>query len=289
MKSTAGTIGAGGALGGHGALGVIGNALVQDRLYRYLKHQRLHPALIFSGAKSGAKLAIAKNGAKMLFCLRSTSNLPFCGSCSVCDRIERDTHPDVWVWSEPEPKDDVIKIEAVREICDRMVLSPVEGDCRICIVDDCHRMTVAAANAFLKTLEEPGRQHYFWLLTSQLGSLLPTLRSRCLEFPFQPEAGHSGTVGSPGPGHQPDRREEFTALFQEFLQLRNPYRVTQRLKEKTDVAAFVHFQQERIRLAVLTDPQWDVIYEFDSWLELEGRLRSNANFGLLLESTLAAK
>ena len=259
-----------------GVLGVLGNGNVQDRLYRYLGSQRIHPTLIFSGPRSDSKLAIVKNAAKMLFCRSTGPNRAFCASCSACDRIERDIFPDVWLWSEPD--EEVIKIEFIREICTRMALTPVEGSCRVCIIDDCHRMNAAAANAFLKTLEEPGQSHYFWLLTSQVGSLLPTLRSRCLEFSFQPEMRRV----------VPDRSAEFDGLYQDFLRSGDPYRVTHKLKEKGDVLAFVHFLQGRVRQEAVADSSWYQIGEFDRLLELEHRLRSNASYGLLLESHLAA-
>lgn len=257
---------------GSGLLGVSGNLRVQTRLSRYLDQERRHPAIIFSGARSEAKLKIVKNGAKRLFCL--SSSRPFCGKCSPCDRIEREMHPDVWVWRESE--EETIKVELVREICHRMALSPIEGKFRIFILEDCHRLTTAAANAFLKTLEEPGLRHYFWLLTSQPGTLPATLRSRCLEFSFQPELD-AGV----------DRRSEFTALFKDFERHRDPYRVSRELKEKNDVLAFVRFQEERLRDLAVRDTSWDPILQFERWLELEGRLRSNANYGLLLETALA--
>ncbi|MBI1859607.1 MAG: hypothetical protein HYR96_01655 [Deltaproteobacteria bacterium] len=259
-----------------GTLGVLGNVTVQDRLFRYLGSQRIHPALIFSGPRSDSKLAIVKNAAKTLFCRLSGPNQAFCGTCSACDRIEREIFPDVWVWRELD--EEIIKIESIREICTRMALSPVEGSCRVCIIDDCHRMNPAAANAFLKTLEEPNQSHYFWLLTSQLGSLLPTLRSRCLEFSFQPDIRRV----------VPDRAAEFDGLYQDFLRSGDPYRVTHKLREKSDVLAFVHYLQARVRQEAVNDSSWYQIHEFERLMELEHRLRSNASYGLLLESHLAA-
>lgn len=259
-----------------GVLGVQGNTTAQDRLYRYLESDRVHPSLIFSGPKSDSKLVIVKNAAKTLFCRSPGENRAFCGSCSACDRIEREIFPDVWVWREPD--EEIIKIEFVREICNRMALSPIEGSCRVCIIDDSHRMNAAAANAFLKTLEEPNPYHYFWLLTSQVGSLLPTLRSRCLEFAFQPEL------------HKPvlDRSAEFEVLYQDFLRSGDPYRVTHKLREKAEVLAFVHFLQGRVRQGAVANSSWYQIHEFDRLMELEHRLRSNASYGLLLESHLAS-
>lgn len=256
-----------------GALGIRGNTLLQERLFRYLSSQRLHPAIIFSGPKSESKLAIAKNGARMLFCREANREIPFCGACSECSRIDREIHPDVWVWR--EPLEEIIKIETVRDICQRMLLSPIEGSCRICIIDDCHRMNAASANAFLKTLEEPSANHHFWLLTSQLGSLLPTLRSRCLEFSCQPE-----------PPRVAERDLEFETLYQDFRRSKDPFRVTHKLREKQDVIAFVHFLQRRLRQSAIPETQWGQLSEWDRLLTLEGQLRSNASYALLLENFL---
>src|SRR3989338_4035841 len=234
-----------------GALGIAGNSFIQDRLYRYMTSQRLHSALIFSGPRSETKLAIIKNCAKMLFCRKYGSGLPFCGSCSECSRIEREIYPDVWVWREPE--EETIKIESIRDICHRMALSPIEGACRICIIDDCHRMNTASANAFLKTLEEPGSNRYFWLLTSQLGSLLPTLRSRCLEFFFQPEL--AGTAMT--------RADEFEALYTDYQRHKNPYHTSNKLRERADCVAFVHFLQQRLRHQAVKTSSLAQIYEWE--------------------------
>lgn len=256
-----------------GLLGIQGNTGTQDRIYRYLASQRLHPAIIFSGPKSDAKLMIVKNGAKMLFCRAATRELPFCGSCSECSRIEREIHPDVWVWR--EPLEDTLKIETIRELCQRMALSPIEGNCRVCIIDDCHRMNTAASNAFLKTLEEPGTRHYFWLLTAQSGSLLPTLRSRCLEFFFQPEPLRPG-----------ERDPEFESLSIEFSRSKDPYLITRKLREKSEAIAFVKFLQKKVRNATIDRPEWEPLENWERLITLEGKLRSNASHGLLLEQFL---
>jgi DNA polymerase III delta' subunit len=259
----------------NGRLGIAGNLPVQERLYHYLLGGRLHPAAILAGDPGSGKLALAKNIAKHLLCKERPPEKAFCAKCSACRRIDGDIHPDVLITREPD--EDIIKIDTVRDICHQMSLTPVEGPVKICIVDECHRMNVASANAFLKTLEEPGPNRFFWLLTSQPGSLLPTILSRCLKFRLRPEAAAAvETVDFP--------------QWDEALQSRDPAALLAALDKKEKVQAFVSFLQKRLRDELITgsprQSAWWLLERFENSLELEARLRSNANYGLMLESFL---
>jgi DNA polymerase III delta prime subunit len=223
--------------------------------------------------------------AKALLCPKRQSLPPFCGACSTCRRIEAGNHPDVlWVG---RGEDDTLKIDTIRELCHQMELTPVEGSCKIAILEDCHRLNTAAANAFLKTLEEPGPGRHFWLLTHQIGSLLPTLVSRCLTFPYaQPET-------------PVDEGEAWADLLDKIATSGDFNALASALKEKDKCLELVHYLQVQWRLCALNpylekNPAgvfqsasfWDALILFDEAVQLEGRLRSNANAGLLLESHL---
>jgi DNA polymerase-3 subunit delta' len=110
-----------------------------------------------------------------------------CVKCSSCVRIARGEHPDVLL-VEPDKSSarPVIKIQVVRELIRQVRFKPYEAARRVIIIDDVESMQTAAANALLKTLEEPSGETIFVLVTAQLAALLPTIRSRCQILRFAP-------------------------------------------------------------------------------------------------------
>jgi len=98
------------------------------------------------------------------------------------------THPD-WIWLEPDraakglPN---ISIEMVRNLQDRMVLNPFEGDRVIGCLFEAEKMRPETANSLLKLVEEPPSHALFVLVTDNLERILPTIRSRCLPVPLGP-------------------------------------------------------------------------------------------------------
>jgi DNA polymerase III delta' subunit len=259
---------------------------MENKLLAYLAGDRVHPSLILAGPGPQAKAKTARRMAKALLCPKRTSLPPFCGACSTCRRIEAGNHPDViWVGSEEE---DTIKIDRVRELCHQMELTPVEGEFKIAVIEDCHRMNTASANAFLKTLEEPAPGRFFWLLTDRVGSLLPTIVSRCLTFHFPPTLENA-----------PSENAEWEKVLTDVVKSGDFNAFAQQLKDKDKCLDLVHYLQVQWRLKALhpyleeqpaqvfqSASFWDALLLFDEAVQLEGRLRSNANPGLLLESHL---
>jgi len=272
-----------------GPLGIPGNLPAQTRLLNYLRGGRIHPAVILAGPAGSGKLSMAKNIARFIFCQKKTPASAFCGKCSPCLRIEKEVHPDVLICR--EESEDIIKIDTVRDFCHQMEISPMEGRAKVCIVDECHRLNPAAANAFLKTLEEPGVDRYFWLLTSQPGNLLPTLLSRCLKFSLVPLTDVSALPGVAD--------LDFDKIWQEFVTTKNAASVTGELTTKEKAHAFVVRLMDHLRGATIApfakvpggspfgaSSEYRRLIQFEAALQLEGRLRSNANYGLMLESFL---
>lgn len=270
-----------------GPLGASGDEATQRRLVRYLKSGRVHPALLWVGPDPQVKLAAAKGMAKALLCRALPEKEAYCGECSPCRRVEKELHPDLILLTDADST--TIKIETVREICHEMQLSAVESGAKVCIIDECHRMTPAAANAFLKSLEEPGERRHFILLTTQPGTLLPTVLSRCIQFHFLPTCEELS-------GGDPKQYEE--ALSQ-FLLTRDTAALRPFADEKSDALGFVHFLQHRLRDAVVSaakgSPSADALggmglygclEAFHEATRLEGRLRSNVNYALMLEHFL---
>ncbi len=257
---------------------------MQKKLVSYVAGDRVHPALILTGPSGASKTETVLQMAQATLCPKRQSLPPFCGKCSTCRRIQAGNHPDVlWIRDEDE---DTIKIDRVREISHQMELTPVEGSHKIAIIDECQRMNAASSNAFLKTLEEPGPGRYFWLLTHQIGSLLPTVVSRCLVFHLP--ATETLKLSAEWDGLLSDVAE--SGDFQGLLQ---------QLKDKDRCVELVQYLQVQWRMAALhphlgQNPSgvfqsasfWESLMLFDEAVQLEGRLRSNANPGLLLESHL---
>src|SRR6185312_2880600 len=148
---------------------------------------RLAHAYLFYGETRVGKLMTAVRLAQALNCEQSsqTETYDSCGRCRSCLQIAARTYPDYFV-IEPDSKAAMpqIKIEQVREIEQQFVYRPLVGERKICLIDDADRLTIGAANALLKTLEEPPGHSLFILVTSRLHALPITIRSRCQALRF---------------------------------------------------------------------------------------------------------
>ena len=137
-------------------------------------------------------MTLAVNIAQAVNCPERDSGAP-CGECSQCQRIARGVHPDVQVigigrGEEDGPARRDIRIDQVREIEGFLNLSAYEGAGKVVIIDGAELMNAAAANALLKTLEEPPAGTVLLLLTANEDALLSTIRSRCRALYLKPLA-----------------------------------------------------------------------------------------------------
>lgn len=148
---------------------------------------RLAHAYLFYGEPKIGKSMTAVRLVQSLNCEQplQTEAQDSCGRCRSCLQIAARTHPDYFV-IEPDPKTATpqIKIDQVREIEQQFVYRPLVGERKICLIDDADRLTIGAANALLKTLEEPPGHSLFILVTSRLHALPITIRSRCQALRF---------------------------------------------------------------------------------------------------------
>ena len=133
-------------------------------------------AYLVLGDPDGPGETLAGQAAAYLLC-RSENEKP-CGNCANCGRVRRLAHPD-YFRIEPEKKSRVIDVESMREMIRNLHRSSYEGGWKVACVRFADRLNQSAANAFLKTLEEPPERTLILLLTDALDAVLPTVVSRC--------------------------------------------------------------------------------------------------------------
>lgn len=151
-------------------------------LRRTLSRGRIAHAYLFAGMDGVGKRTVALAFAKALLCPHVQGG-EACGACPVCARIDRGNHADVIVMA---PEGPFIKIQAVRDLMELMAFRPAEGRRRVIIMDDADRLNIQAANALLKTLEEPPCGHVMILVTARMKQLPATILSRCQRLSFSP-------------------------------------------------------------------------------------------------------
>lgn len=168
---------------------ILGQREPKRRLRRLLETDRLPHALLFSGPEGVGKRRTAEALAAALLCSSPAAGHP-CGTCESCRAFSRGIHPDFFfVVPEAVGKGArSIRIEAMRALGSALARPPELAPRQVALIDDAQRMNEAAANSFLKTLEEPTGDVVFLLVTGMRAALLDTVVSRCLEIPFGPLA-----------------------------------------------------------------------------------------------------
>jgi DNA polymerase-3 subunit delta' len=165
---------------------IRGQPRALDVLRRAMAQGRVPHAYLFSGPLGAGKSTAALALAAAMNCDRAPDE--GCGECASCERIGRGLHPDV-VSLERQGASQTVPIEVIRkQVIPVLGLSPHEGRARFFLLDEAAALLGPAANALLKTLEEPPARTHFILCTSSIGELLPTIRSRCQRVIFQPLA-----------------------------------------------------------------------------------------------------
>jgi len=152
-------------------------------LRQALIHDRLAHAYLLVGPDGVGKRLTALTLAKAMNCLAPPEPGEACEACFSCSKINSSNHADV---VRIEPDGDFIKIDQVRELQRQLRFRPLEGGRRACILDGADRLNEPAANALLKTLEEPPAETHLFLVTDRPHRLLPTILSRCQWVKFLP-------------------------------------------------------------------------------------------------------
>jgi DNA polymerase-3 subunit delta' len=188
-----------------------------ELLQRSLERGRLAHAYLFTGHQLDQLEGLTRTLAKTLNCLhplqRSGVAIDCCDQCLSCQKIEHGNHADIF-WVRPESKSRLIKIGQIvhredsppRVLLDAVNMKPTESQYKVGVIVAADRMNEAAANAFLKTLEEPPPQSVLILLTTEPQRLLETILSRCLRLSFAAE----------GPRQFAPAQMEWLATFSEM-------------------------------------------------------------------------
>lgn len=162
-------------------------------LHKRQQHNKFPHALLLTGPPGVGKLIFAQQLAHLLLCTnvvtdRQTGQLCVCNNCKSCNLIRADNHPDKLMIM-PEEEGKGIKVDAVRSIVNFVNQSAYSNQHKVIIIHPADKMNVNAANALLKSLEEPNAKVVIILVTHRLMSLPATVRSRCQIIPFpEPKA-----------------------------------------------------------------------------------------------------
>jgi len=164
-------------------------------LQRSLARGRLGHAYLFAGDNLEELESLARTLAKTLNCQKPVKTggaaTDCCDECPACRKIDGDIHADVF-WVRPESKMRQIRIEQItrrdespsRVVNEIVNLKPTEAEYKIGVIVAADRLTQQAANAFLKTLEEPPAKSVLILLSTEPQRILETILSRCLRLNF---------------------------------------------------------------------------------------------------------
>lgn len=144
------------------------------------QHQagRGHHALLLQALPGMGDASLMWGISRWLMC-QQRDGLKSCGECHSCQLMQAHTHPD-WYALEAEKGKSALGIDAVRSVTEKLYHYAQQGGAKVVWLPDAAQLTEAAANALLKTLEEPPKNTWFLLSCQEPARLLATLRSRCL-------------------------------------------------------------------------------------------------------------
>ena len=165
---------------------ILGHQNIVTQLQNAATSERVAGAYLFTGVQGIGKETVALYFANLILCEQRTEESSPCGECIACRKIKNGNHPDLRII---RPDGAQIKIDQIRELQQQILYQPLEGPRKIYILANTERMSNPnnpAANALLKTLEEPPGASTLILLTENIESILLTIRSRCQILTFYP-------------------------------------------------------------------------------------------------------
>lgn len=193
------------------------------------RHQsgQAHHALLIQAIDGMGDEALVWGVSRWLMC-QHPEGLKSCSHCHGCQLMQAHTHPD-WYRLEAEKGKSALGIDAVRDVTDKLNHFAQQGGAKIVWLPDAAQLTEAAANALLKTLEEPPARCWFFLSVREPSRLLATLRSRCMRWHLSP----------------PDETVSLPWLQQQHPQVETVLRTVLRLSNGAPAAALALLQSAR--------------------------------------------
>jgi DNA polymerase-3 subunit delta' len=158
--------------------GIIGHNWAVDLLAEHIARRQERHAYLITGPRGVGRRTLALRFAQGLNCERPPSPGQPCLDCKTCQRIGAMQHPDLSV-VQAEHEGEVLRIDQVRDLQHSLALAPYEARYRVALLLRFEEAHASAANAMLKTLEEPPAQVVVLLTAMSAESLLPTIVSRC--------------------------------------------------------------------------------------------------------------
>jgi DNA polymerase-3 subunit delta' len=242
---------------------IVGHEWAAHLLSSAIAHDRVGHAYLLTGPDHIGKTALGRTFAQALNCTAEPAMRP-CGVCRACRLIAEDKHPDVRVLL-PEVSDrgaQSIKIEQIRRLQQELTLSSYEAHYKVAILKRFDAANLNAANAFLKTLEEPPSNVVLILTSTTVDSVLPTVNSRCRTIGLRPIS---------------------TALIEETL-------MTRRRVGPEEANLLAHLADGRLGWAIRAHEQPDLLQERRTQLEsLEQALRGSLVARFAQAESLARK
>lgn len=159
---------------------VVGQTHVVQTLTNSIIAGHISHAYLFSGPRGSGKTTIARLFAKTVNCENPQGAEP-CNKCSSCSEIMASKSIDLLEIDAASHTG----VDDVRQLIEGIKFAPTKSKFKIFIIDECHQLSKSAANALLKTLEEPPAHAIFLLATTESHKMIPTIISRCQKFDFR--------------------------------------------------------------------------------------------------------
>ena len=159
---------------------VIGHKEQRTKLANLVSRGILAHSSLFIGARGIGKRLVAKELASFLLCDNRNSDSA-CGQCESCRLLESGNHPDFYLI---ESESEGLNAEKARELLHSINLAPYRAKSRVIIINDADSLSAVVANLLLKTLEEPRKDTFFFLIAANTSRLPIPVVSRCQTWRF---------------------------------------------------------------------------------------------------------